>query len=227
MSSFLHKSQHIDAFSMQLDIIRRHDERAEEVRRYISRIYHNSYRATINPNPDIIIASKDKGSGELAACTGISFATPGQHLFSERYLDAPLDEVILQRTSHTLSRHQVVEIGSLASDNSNAAVDLIRITPIIAWFMGSKAILCTSTRRLRKLLAFHQIPFAMLTAASSDRLSVEERAAWGSYYDQEPQTGVILLEQCGHLFNRFCGRLVYSDFEHLARSAPGTSRAAA
>ncbi|VEA66786.1 Thermostable hemolysin [Serratia plymuthica] len=227
MSSFLHKQQHIDIFSTQLDIIRRHDEMAEQARQYIANIYHKNYQARIHPNPDIIIASKDKVSGALVACTGISFSSASQGLFSERYLDAPLDEVILQQTKHALARHQVVEIGALASDNPGAAADLIRLMPIIAWFMGSKAILCTSTRRLRKLLAFHHIPFALLSEASPDRLSAEERAAWGSYYDQAPQTGVILLEQCGHLFNHFCGRLVFSEFEHLARSTLATAQVAA
>ncbi|MFV8986790.1 thermostable hemolysin [Serratia fonticola] len=227
MTFFMQKQQCDDIFSNRIEIINRHDKQAGESRKYISRICHDNYKATVNPDPDIIIACKDKDSGELVACTGISFAAPSQCLFSERYLDTPLDALIFQQTDHVLSRHQVVEIGSLASDNPNAAADFIRIVPIIAWLMGSKAILCTSTRRLRKLLAFHQIPFTMLAEASSTRLSPEEKVAWGSYYDQAPQTGVILLEQCGHLFNHFCGRLVFSEFEHLARSALGSSQVAA
>lgn len=227
MSSFLHKQQHIDVFSTQLDIIRRCDDTAEQARQYIANIYHNNYQATIQPNPDIIIASKDKVSEQLVACTGISFATPGQRLFSERYLDLPLEQAVWQQTRHVLAQHQVLEIGALASDNPAAAADLIRLMPIIAWFMGSKAILCTSTRRLRKLLAYHQIPFARLADASADRLSAQERSAWGSYYDQAPQTGIILLEQCGHLFNHFCGRLVFSEFENLARFALTTAQVAA
>lgn len=227
MSSFLHKQHHIDIFSTRLDIIRRNDDTAEEARQYIANIYYKNYRATIKPDPDIIIASRNKETAALIACTGISFVSPTQPLFSERYLSAPLDETIQRQTGHTLARHQVVKIGSLASDNPNAAADLIRIMPIIAWFMGSKAILCTTTRRLRKLMAFHQVPFCMLSDASSEKLSPEMRAAWGSYYDQTPQTGVILLEQCGHLFNHFCGRLVFSEFESIAGSARSSAQVAA
>lgn len=227
MSSFLHRQQNIDIFSTTLDIIRRDDETAEEARRYIASIYNKNYGANIKPDPDIIIASRNKETSALIACTGISFVTHAQPLFSERYLSAPLDETILQQTGQKLSRHQVVEIGSLASDNPNAAADLIRLMPIIAWFMGSKAILCTSTRRLRKLLAFHEVPFCMLSEASPEKLSPEMRAAWGSYYNQAPQTGVILLEQCGHLFNHFCGRLVFSEFEHISRSTLSSAQVAA
>lgn len=227
MSSFLHKQQHIDSFSSQLDIIHRHDILAEQARHYISTIYYKNYQATINPDPNIIIACRDKATGNLLACTGLSFSSPSQPLFSQRYLDAPLDTVVLQQTSQRLLPQQVVEIGSLASDNPAAAADLIRLVPIIAWFMGSKAILCTSTRRLRKLLAFHQIPFTVLAEASPEKLSEEERQAWGSYYDQTPQTGIILLEQCGHLFNHFCGRLVFSEFENIAQAALPAAQVAA
>lgn len=227
MSSFLHKQQHIDIFSTELEIICRGDDAAEEARKYIADIYYKNYGATISPDPDIIIASRNKETAVLIACTGISFVSSAQPLFSERYLSAPLDETILQKTGLKLARHQVVEIGSLASDNPNAAADLIRLMPIIAWFMGSKAILCTSTRRLRKLLAFHQVPFCTLSEASPEKLSPDMRASWGTYYAQAPQTGVILLEQCGHLFNQFCGRLVFSEFEHITRSVLSSAQVAA
>ncbi|ARJ41015.1 hypothetical protein B1H58_02725 [Pantoea alhagi] len=227
MSSFFHKAQHINSFSSRLDIIHRHDNLAEQARQYITDIYYKNYHAIINPDPNILIACREKNSGNLLACTGISFASPSQPLFSERYLDAPLHNVIFQQTNHALLPHQIIEIGSLASDNPAAAADLIRLVPIIAWFMGSKALLCTSTRRLRKLLAFHQIPFTVLAEASPEKLSDDERKAWGSYYDQTPQTGVILLEQCGHLFNHFCGRLVFSEFENIGHTALSATQVAA
>ncbi|WP_241613266.1 thermostable hemolysin [Rosenbergiella epipactidis] len=227
MSSFLHRQPSIDIFSTTLDIIRRNDDGAEEAKKYISNIYQKNYGANINPDPDIIIASRNKETSALIACTGISFVTSTQNLFSERYLSEPLDETILSQTGRIIARHQVVEIGSLASDNPNAAADLIRLMPIIAWFMGSKAILCTSTRRLRKLLSFHEVPFCMLSEASPEKISPEIRAEWGSYYDQKPQTGIILLEQCGHLFNHFCGRLVFSEFECMSRDIRPTNQVAA
>lgn len=227
MSNFLHRQQDMDIFTTTLDIIRHDDDTAEEARKYIASIYYKNYGATIKPDPDIFIASRNKETTELIACTGISFVTPSKPLFSERYLSAPLDEEILRQTGQIVARHQVVEVGSLASENPNAAADLIRLMAIITWFMGSKAVLCTSTRRLRKLLAFHEVPFCMLSEASPEKLAPEIRAAWGSYYDQTPQTGIILLEQCGHLFNHYCGRLVFSEFEHISLSRLSSAQVAA
>lgn len=142
-------------------------------------------------------------------------AFPPPPLFSERYLDLSLKETVLQKTKRSLNPANIAEIGSLASDNPNAAANLIRIIPIIAGFMGYEALLCTSTYRLRKLLAFHRIPFCILADASIDRLPDAEREAWGSYYNEFPKTCIILLDQCGHLFNHFAGRLIFSEFEQL------------
>lgn len=227
MSSFLYRQQHSEPITTRIGIIHRHDNTAEEARKYICNIYKKNYNAVINPDPDIIITSRDIVTGELVACTGISFAAPSLHLFSERYLDGPLEEVIFQQTDLQLARYQIAEVGSLASDNPNAAADLIRLMPIITWFMGCKAVLCTSTRRLRRLLSFHQVPYLVLADASPEMLSAEEKVAWGSYYEQTPQTGVVMIDQCGHLFDHFCGRLVFSDFESLINANLATSDEAA
>lgn len=227
MSSFLHKQQHIELFSTQLDIIPRHDPATEQVRKYISDIYSKNYQATISPDPDFIVVNRDRETGQILACSGVSFRSLSKNLFSERYLDTPICEAILTRTQSTVTPQQIIEIGSLASDNPTAAADLIRLMPIIAWFMGSKAILCTSTQRLRKLFNYHQIPFSFLNNASAELLSPSERVAWGTYYDQSPQTGVILLEECGHLFNHFCGRVVFSEFEKLSSLSIPSAQVAA
>ncbi|CAB3746810.1 thermostable hemolysin [Paraburkholderia humisilvae] len=227
MRSFLHSRRHGPAFSTQIDIIGRSSSAAQAAREFISRIYLQHHAATVRPDPDYIISSTDRQSGKLTACAGISFASQRTRLFSERYLDAPLEEAIFQSTQHEVQRQTIAEVGSLASDKAIAAGDLIRLVPIVAWGMGTQAVLCTATGRLRKLFDFHQIPFDILANASADRLSVEEKSQWGSYYDQAPQTGVVLIGRCGHLFNQFCGRFVFSEFENLAHPKSGISQVAA
>ncbi|WP_245000895.1 thermostable hemolysin [Dickeya dadantii] len=219
MTRFIQRNRDIPNTQTQLDIIHRHDDGANEARKYIADIYLKTYKATISPSPDVIICSRDTDTKKIVACAGITFASQHEQLFSERYLPDLLEPLIQQCTDHRLYRHQLVEIGALASDNPNAAADLIRALPIIAWFMGAMAILCTSTHRLRKLLNYHQIPFQPITDASPLRLSEQERQIWGSYYDQSPQTGVILLSQCGHLFEHFSGRLMMADFNHMTQAS--------
>ncbi|SLM65149.1 MULTISPECIES: thermostable hemolysin [unclassified Dickeya] len=219
MTRFIQRNRDFSQTKTQLDIIHRHDDAAIEVRKYIADIYLKTYKATISPCPDVIICSRDVDTKKIVACAGITFASQHEQLFSERYLQGSLEPLIYQHTQQRLYRHQLVEIGALASDNPNAAADLIRALPIIAWFMGSMAILCTSTKRLRKLLDYHQIPFQPITDASPLSLSEQERQIWGSYYDQSPQTGVILLSQCGNLFEHFSGRLMMADFNHMTQAS--------
>ncbi|HTH62216.1 MAG TPA: thermostable hemolysin [Paraburkholderia sp.] len=227
MSSFLHKQRHELAWSMQLDVIGRGNTAAQSACEFIAGIYLENYRARIQPDPDVLIASTQKESGELAACAGISFASQRDRLFSERYIDVPLEDSVFQLTQRKLLREQFVEVGSLASNRPAAAADLIRLLPIVVWHMGAQAIICTATSRLRKLFGFHQIPFDILSNASPERLSADEQAAWGSYYDQSPQTGVILLERCSHLFSQYCGRLVFSEFARFGEPQALLARAAA
>ncbi|MGC9272109.1 thermostable hemolysin, partial [Acidiphilium sp.] len=68
-----------------------------------------------------------------------------------------------------------------------------------------------TTAGLRKLLDYHHIPFIALTEACSARLPEGERERWGSYYDNSPLTGIIPLQECGHLFSNHCGRFVFAN----------------
>ncbi|MDQ0742474.1 MULTISPECIES: thermostable hemolysin [unclassified Pseudomonas] len=215
MNSFLHTSSQNEIDHARFEIIRRSEQGAPEPIGYIQDIYHRHYGAHMTPNPDLLIARRSLTSGELTACAGISFASPNQPLFSERYFDEPIEAVLASLSQQCLLREHIVEIGSLASDDSHAAAEIIKALPILAWFMGAKAILCTSTRRLRVLLKYHGIPLRIMGDAGADRLSELELRQWGSYYAQSPQTGVILLEECSHLFSQYCGRLKFSGFERL------------
>ncbi|NKI73312.1 hypothetical protein Dpoa2040_000499 [Dickeya sp. CFBP 2040] len=219
MTCLIQKNMDICGPDTQLDIIHPHDDDAIEVKKYIADIYLRTYKATISPSPDIIICSRNASSKKIMASAGITFAAQHEKLFSERYLPDSLESLINKHTDHPIYRHQLVEIGALASDNPNASADLIRTLPIMAWFMGATAILCTSTRRLRKLLEYYHIPFQPITDASPLALSEQERQIWGSYYDQSPQTGIILLSQCGHLFEHYSGRLMMADFNHIIRES--------
>ncbi|MBV4452765.1 MULTISPECIES: thermostable hemolysin [Pseudomonas] len=215
MNSFLHTSSQDENDHARFEIIRRSEQGAPETLAYIKDIYQRRYGAEMTPGSDWLVARRNLASGALTACAGISFASPARPLFSERYFDTPIETVLAGLSKQVLRREHIVEIGSLASDDSHAAAEIIKALPILAWFMGAKAILCTSTRRLRVLLKYHGIPLRVMGEAESARLSPQELQQWGTYYAQSPQTGVILLEECSHLFNQYCGRLKFSAFDHL------------
>ncbi len=59
MTRFIQRNRDIPNTQTQLDIIHRHDDGANEARKYIADIYLKTYKATISPSPDVIICSRD------------------------------------------------------------------------------------------------------------------------------------------------------------------------
>ncbi|MBU2718491.1 hypothetical protein HF563_03630 [Acidithiobacillus ferridurans] len=213
MFSIVHRGTKSKFGPIKSSVISTTSPRSDITRQFIRQIFQDTYNASIEPRPDAFVICERNTAGNCIplACAGLTFGFARNRLFSEQYLDDAI-EVALDRTGkHAVERTEIVEIGSLASRHAAAAADLIRVLPIIAWFLGMRAILCTTTADLRKLLDYHHIPFVALTEASSARLSESEHERWGSYYENSPLTGIIPLQECGHLFSSHCGRFVFAN----------------
>ncbi|MBV6701050.1 thermostable hemolysin [Kitasatospora aureofaciens] len=171
-------------------------------------VYAKQYGAQVRPSPEsFIVAQTDDGSGpEVVACAGLTFGAD-EPLFSERYLAGSLEEHIERAVGVAVDRSSVVEVGSLATRERAVGLEVIRATPIIAWCLGMRLILCTATKPLIKRLEQTGIGFVPLGPADPDRLgSAEEVERWGSYYEQEPEVGVIPLNALERLFTEATGR---------------------
>lgn len=114
-------------------------------------------------------------------------------LFLERYLDAPIEDVIAARTGEAVHRADVVEVGNLAARGAGMSrLLIVALTRLLAaegvcWagFTGTPALI-NSFRRLG--IALHG-----LAPADPRRLGMDPaqwRAEWGSYYDTRPQVMV-------------------------------------
>jgi hypothetical protein len=186
-------------------------------------IYSRAYGAEINPSPDnFIVAHQDRWSADgdgLSACVGITRADD-RPFFSERYLDAPIDVVIGRQFGDTVDRSRVVEVGALAGRERGAGQEMVRITPVISWYMGMEYILCTTTVALRRVLERAEIAFVPIDDADPVVLDAAERRAWGTYYDQEPQVGVISLRNVSGLFAEMTGRYSFLEPEPFVEPEP-------
>lgn len=203
-------------------IVRSCDPKAAEASQFISEIYKDSYQAIIAPTPDAFMIcesmSIESNNNDFLACAGLSFGLFRKQLFSEKYLNYTADRVFSEIFGSTIHRKEIVEIGSLASRRATAATDLIRILPVVAWFLGMRAIICTATLNLRRLFEFHKIPFTAVTEANITCLSPLDRSQWGEYYESCPQTGFIRLDACSHLFSNQCGRYSFADFTNSSEA---------
>jgi len=180
-------------------------------------VYAQAYGADVAPRPDSFIVARPACGGATEpcpplACAGLTFGRD-QELFSERYLDTGVEDAALAHLGVTVDRRRVVEVGALATRRASVGRELIRATPIISWCLGMEYILCTVTRSLITMLGRTGICFVPFGPADPGRLSPDEAARWGSYYDHEPQVGVIALNALDRLFSDTTGRYSVTDLQ--------------
>jgi hypothetical protein len=182
---------------MRVHLTRRLSDRWLSAAELVHESYFAAFGARILPDPDCFITGTSidgPRSGQVLACAGMTFGTEEKALFSERYLSEPVEQAIAGRFGSIPRRRRVVEVGALAGRVPMAGREIIRVTPIVAWCLGMEYILCTATQSLMKTLARLDIPFMPLDVACRERLDPPYRDCWGSYYDEQPQVGVIPLE---------------------------------
>lgn len=175
--------------------------------------YASAFAADVSPNPDAFLAgsvASDAAPSSVIACMGLTFGSQKQ-FFSERYLDDNLETSIRQHFGKEPDRHRIVEVGALAADALGSGHELVRVAPLILWCMGMHYALCTATVNLRR--KFHQlkIPFVPFGSASKTRLTPSEQDRWGRYYDTQPLTGVVPLNDIASLFSDYIGRYAFAD----------------
>ncbi|MEK8106381.1 thermostable hemolysin [Micromonospora sp. M12] len=115
-------------------------------------------------------------------------------LFCEQYFDEPAEQVVGARLGRPAHRRNIVEVGPFAAQESGAGAEILAVLPMFAWERGMHYGLVTVTRRLTLMLRRQRYTFEPLVDARPERLPPDQRERWGTYYDNDPQTGLIRLE---------------------------------
>ncbi len=168
-------------------------------------VYLRAYGATIAPRPHRFIVCIDLASGAAIACAGLSFAGRAP-LFSEHYLDAPLPQMLADVFQHDVARRDVAEVSTLATIEPSIGAELMRALPLVCWYLGLRAVLCTATTKLQRSFGAMKLRFHPLTAADPARLPTVPGVNWGTYYDTRPMTGVLRVDALGEYFDSACCR---------------------
>ncbi|MEU9125331.1 thermostable hemolysin [Streptomyces sp. NPDC048506] len=202
---------------MQIDLAHRSTDSWQMAADLAREVYAQAYGADVAPRPDSFIVARSAGGpteqpAAPLACAGLTFGRD-QALFSERYLGTGIEDAALAHLGVSVDRRRVVEVGALATRRTAVGRELIRATPIVAWCLGMEYILCTVTRRLVTTLDRTGIRFEPFAPADPRRLPPAEAAHWGSYYDHEPQVGVIPLNALDRLFSAATGRYSVTDLQ--------------
>lgn len=168
--------------------------------------YRAVFSADVEPQPDLfVIARTDADAATPSAVAGLTFCENGA-LFSERYLDDPIEALISAQEGASVSRVGIMEIGALASTELHAGTELMRSMPLLAWCLGQRYAIFTATHQVRRMFSKLDMEFIALRAAGIDRLALDARASWGDYYSKQPMTGYACIARMSRTFATATGR---------------------
>ena len=144
--------------------------------------YLKHYGATPEPQPDLFVClTKADGTAPGFACLGITYGDSGK-LFSEQYLDEPLD------TSYAIGRAHIAEIGAFASFQSGSGAGKYLLNTVLKTLAlhNYGLVVLTATEQVRQILGQIDVSLDDLGHADHSRVK-DQRVNWGTYYSQAPR----------------------------------------
>lgn len=171
---------------MSLILANRDHPDRPRLERAIRTVFLAEYGAHVPAFPDHLVATLD-AMGRPTAVAGLRFAEDG--LFSDVYLDGPIEDVLGRALGHAVSRRQIVEFSNLAAPRPGAALPLVGAAIRLCLADGRAYGLFTATARLRALLRRTGLNAIDLGPALRERAARPD--AWGSYYLHDPRVLVV------------------------------------
>lgn len=165
------------------------DNARAEVEAFIKAVFKQAYGAEINHFMPQLVALRDS-NGVLMAAFGWKKASTGP-LFLEQYLDEPIESLISKTLGKQITRDEITKIGNLAVANPRNAGILIAHVIQHSLDIGIQWCVATAHHSLQNGLIKGGRDVYPLYNADKARLTVEEQAKWGSYYQHMPQVVAI------------------------------------
>jgi hypothetical protein len=122
-----------------------------------------------------------RGDQSITSVIGFRLAGSGQ-FFLESYLDGSAEQLLSDATGEDIQRQQVVEVGNLASsDTESFRFLMIGLITLLERLPETRWMVCTVGEKLIRLLRRTRFFPIIINQASAERLSPED-GKWGSYY---------------------------------------------
>jgi hypothetical protein len=122
-----------------------------------------------------------RGDHSITSVIGFRLAGSGQ-FFLESYLDGSAERLLANATGETILRQQIVEVGNLASsDTESFRFLMIGLITLLERLPETRWMVCTVGEKLIRLLQRTRFFPIVINQASAERLSPED-GKWGSYY---------------------------------------------
>jgi len=165
-----------------------HPSRAE-LEAFVSERFYKVHHAHITQFMPKLLSLRD-AEQQLRAVCGLRHAHE-ETLFLECYLNAPIEEILSDQTDTNIARHEILEIGNLAVLEPACIRSLLASVSVYLHSTDAKWAVFTGISTLKNALNKLHMPLVMLGEANISSRPEDERAAWGSYYDQSPQVMAI------------------------------------
>ena len=160
-----------------------------EVERFIGDIFREAYGAEIKRFKPCLMSLRAHDNKLVAACGFRSAAL--EPLFLETYLDKPIEAVLAERVGFPVKRGDIVEVGNLSVIEPGMARYLIAAIVAQLHATSKQWAVFTAVPLVRNAFIKMGMNPVILGDADKSRLSPEEQAEWGSYYEQKPQIMAI------------------------------------
>lgn len=173
-----------DATPVRIELVDLEHPTRAELERFVALHFARAYGADIRSYMPRLLGLRPH-DGVLSGVLGCRFAH--ERFFLERYVDAPIEQVLAERLAKPVARAGLVEVGNLAVAAAGGARWLI--AALTAYLAGAGRTWAVFTAVPALINAFARLGVALvpLAPAHSERLPAHERAAWGSYYDTHPK----------------------------------------
>jgi Thermostable hemolysin len=150
----------------------------------IATVYRKAYGANLTSfMPRLLRVAGSNGA--FRVIVGMRSAAE-QRLFLETYLDEPIEKAIAAKTGEAVERGCIVEIGNLAESRPGDARLGIIASTMYLYTLGYRRVVFTAVPQLLNAFKRLGIEPVEMVEARPERLPEDQRALWGSYYDERP-----------------------------------------
>jgi hypothetical protein len=161
----------------------------EELEEFVRTIFKRVHEADVSHFMPKLMSIRNVEGNLLAVC-GLRHADQ-EKLFLETYFDEPIEVLLSKQNGIDISRHEVLEIGNLAVDDSINVRSLLANISLYLHSTHSQWAVFTGISVLRNSLVKLNMPLQLLGEANINRIPEHERASWGNYYNERPQVVAI------------------------------------
>lgn len=169
---------------LKIEIVSKDNPHRAEVETFIQQSFATHFNANLHGFFPLILTIRNIKNNELIAAVGIRCAKK-ERLFSECYLDEPIEQTIVKLESTLTSRGKIAELGNFVVRNRS---DIKRVIPILGQFIKTLNVdwvIYTLTRPIKTY--FNKLGIELNHITDADIAKVNGAAKdWGRYYNFKP-----------------------------------------